>query len=75
MTSYEERVHLSPWEECIGPCHKIEPENGCIIAYIGKISIILPPDMVSKFEGLEGRRIGVLRTDKDYRIRDFNDQG
>jgi hypothetical protein len=67
-------TRLMPWEECFGLCHKIELDNDLLVTHIGKISIVLPIEMASRFRELEGKWIGVLRTDRDYKIRILDDQ-
>jgi len=69
IESTEKLIRLSPFEEAIGVLHKLHKDDGCCIADIGPVRVTLPEDMASKLEGLTGQKIGVLRTDSDYRFR------
>lgn len=62
--------HLATWEEVLGPLYYIEqPQDGCFVALIGKIHVALPGEMAARLLELQGQRIGILRTDRDYRVR------
>lgn len=61
--------HMRPWEEVLGPIHKIEEDDGHCLALIGKIPVILPQEMAARLIEAKGQRVGVLRTDSDYRFR------
>lgn len=61
--------HMRPWDEVLGPDIDVEEYEGHCIALIGKIPIILPKEMAARLREAKGQRIGVLRTDNDYRLR------
>jgi hypothetical protein len=61
--------HMRPWDEVLGPVHKVEEEDGYCLALIGKIPVLLPPELALRLRGAQGQRIGVLRTERDYRMR------
>ena len=64
---------LSQWEEVIGPVLDIKPNpEGFFEALIGRVRVALPEEIGSKLQGLQGQRIGILRTDVDYRMRVIN---
>ena len=69
IESKEKIVRLSPFEEAIGVFHKLQEFDGHCVANIGPVCVFLPEDMASKLKGLQGKKIGVLRTDRDYRFR------
>ncbi len=59
---------LKDLEEARGDLHSIEKTDGGIIALIGKIPVLLPPELAEKLQGMIGRRVGVIRLD-GYRVR------
>ena len=61
--------HMRPWDEVLGPALGVEEHEDHCLALIGKIPVILPPEMATKLAEAKGQRIGVLRTDFDYRLR------
>jgi len=64
---------LSPWEEVIGPVLDLKQNpEGFFAALIGKVLVALPDEIGSQLQGLQGQRIGILRTDIDYRMRIIN---
>jgi len=65
----EKIVRLAPFEEAIGVLHKLQEFDGYSLANIGPVCVSLPEDIASKLKGLQGQKIGVLRTDRDYRFR------
>lgn len=65
----EKIIRLAPFEEAIGVLHKLQELEGYSLANIGPVCVSLPEDLASKLKGLQGRKIGVLRTDCDYRFR------
>ena len=70
MTIHE-AYRLSELEEVLGDLHHIEEtEDGCL-ALIGKISVLLPPELAGKLHGLVGCRVGVLRLD-GFHVRNLN---
>ena len=64
---------LSHWEEVIGPVLDLKQnQEGFFEALIGKVLIALPEEIGEKLKGLNGQKIGILRTDADYRMRIIN---
>ena len=61
--------HMRPWDEVLGPALGVEEHDGQCLALIGKIPVILPQEMAAKLAEAKGQRVGVLRTDFDYRLR------
>ena len=61
--------HMRPWDEVLGPDHEVEETEGYCLALVGKIPVMLPQELASKIRELKGQRIGILRTDCDYRVR------
>lgn len=71
----EKIVHLAPFEEAVGVLHRLREIDGYCLANIGPVCVSLPEDMASKLKGMKGRKIGVLRTDIDYRFREYERGG
>jgi hypothetical protein len=44
---------LTYWEEAIGPLNRVWKENGSLKAEIGKIILILPPELEETLEPLD----------------------
>ena len=65
----EKIIRLAPFEEAIGVLHKLRELDGYSLANIGPVCVSLPEEVASKLKGMQGRKIGVLRTDCDYRFR------
>jgi len=61
--------HMRPWDEVLGQALGVEEHDGHCLALIGKIPVILPPEMAVRLTEAKGQRVGVLRTDFDYRLR------
>ena len=61
--------HMRPWDEVLGPALGVEEHEDHCLALIGKIPVILPPRMAARLTEAKGKRVGVLRTDFDYRLR------
>lgn len=68
MTIHE-AYRMRPWDEILGPALRVEEYDGYCLALIGKILVCLPQEMAARLREVKGQRIGVLKTDKDYRIR------
>ncbi len=62
-------VRLEPWMEAVGLFYEMQEENGCLVAKIGPAIIALPYELEKKLKDCMGQRIGILRTDTDYRFR------
>lgn len=69
MTAHEP-YRMKDLDEVLGDLHRIEETEGGCIALIGKIPVILPPEMVVKLQNLVGRNVGILRLD-GYHIREL----
>jgi hypothetical protein len=65
--------HLLELEEVLGELHSIKEMDIGLVALIGKIPVLLPPELGTRLAGLIGKRIGILRCD-GYRLRVLNDQ-
>lgn len=61
--------HMRPWDEVLGPALGVEEYDGHCLALIGKIPVILPQEMATRLGEAKGQRVGILRTDNDYRMR------
>lgn len=61
--------HMQPWDEVLGPDLEVEEHYGYCLALIGKILVCLPQEMATRLKEARGQRVGILRTDKDYRLR------
>jgi len=65
---------LRPWEEVVGVLNNLTTNNGKLILSISlSINLEIPNHSVNK-ETLEkalGHRVGILRTDSGYLVRDF----
>ena len=60
---------LQPWEECWGMLQELREQDSCILATIAGLVISLPPELRAQLDGLTGRKIAILRTDLEYRLR------
>lgn len=68
----DSKVHrLGFYEESVGDLHNIREVDGYILASIGPVIVILPHELGAKLKPLIGSRIGILRTEQDYRLRIF----
>lgn len=67
------KIHiLEPYEEVVGDLNKLSLSEGSLIAQVGRISIVLPPNMDSQVQPHIGQKIAILRTDlpdKDFLVR------
>jgi hypothetical protein len=61
--------HMRPWDEVLGLALEVEELEGHCLALIGKIPVLLPLEMSTRLEEAKGQRVGILRTDNDFRIR------
>jgi hypothetical protein len=68
MTIFEAH-RLSFWEEGALKLNNLLEDNGCLIASGDDIKLSLPLHMKANLAKCQGRRISILRTDTDYRIR------
>lgn len=63
---------LLHWVEVSGPLLAVQIFEDHVLAQIGEITVILPPELEKKLRPLIGTRIGILRTDiigKEYLFR------
>ncbi len=66
----DSKVHrLGFYEEAVGDLHNIREADGYILASIGPVIVVLPLELGAKLRPLIGSRIGILRTEQDYRSR------
>ncbi len=66
------RHRLVLYEECLGPLRELVPEEDGLIACVGSINLILPPEMKQVLEPFLEQKISILRTDipgKIYLLR------
>ncbi len=63
---------LEPYEEAIGTLHDIQEADGCVLASIGPVVVVLPYELGAKIRPHMGSRIGILRTERDFRLRIFS---
>jgi hypothetical protein len=61
--------YMQPWDEVIGPAISVEECEGHCLSLVGKISVLLPLEMSRRLKDAKGQRVGILRTDDDYRLR------
>jgi hypothetical protein len=64
---------LRPWGEVIGPLHSLQKYEGGLLARIGQIDVLLPDELEARLRVLQGKTIGILRTDQDFRISIISD--
>ena len=58
--------------ESLGRLHGItRTEDDLCVAAIGPVKVFVPDELVRKLEPHVGEKIGILRTDHDYRLRIF----
>jgi hypothetical protein len=68
MTIFE-KYRLHPWEETFGHLQAIQDAEGHCLVTIGQVCVVLPAEMADRLRKLLGRKVGILRTDSDYRFR------
>lgn len=69
-------IILGNYVEAVGPLYAIDYEGGALVATIGAIKVILPPEMAEELKPYVGQKIGILRadsTERPYRIRTFSE--
>jgi hypothetical protein len=74
LAIFSDYRRLGKWEEAVGVLHGLQKSEGVLLAKIGQICIALPEDMAERLSGVQGCKIGLLRTDFDYRFRIISDQ-
>lgn len=60
---------LQTYEEAVGVLKDILLLDGYALAEIGPVIVALPVEMGERLNAFIGQRIGVMRTDHDYRFR------
>ena len=60
---------LREWEEARGPLYEIKELDDVLVARIGPVEVVLPMELKERLETQLGGRVGILRTEKDYRVR------
>lgn len=61
---------LKPWEEAVGTLSELTEVDGYMTATIGGICVGVPEDIASSLlQPNVGKRVGLLRTDIDYRFK------
>lgn len=73
MITHIKSYHLQPFEEAVGNLHNLRVDDPFVVAVIGPVEVLLPMEMEEALSHLIGKRIGVIRTDSDYRMRVFSD--
>jgi hypothetical protein len=63
-----------PYDEILGVVKELQEQDGYTLAKIGHVAVILPAEMKSRLASFMGRRVGILRTETDFRLRVFPDQ-
>lgn len=61
--------YMRPWDEVLGPALEVAEHDDHCLALIGKIPVILPQELAARLTEAKGQRVGILRTDNDYRLR------
>jgi pyrimidine operon attenuation protein/uracil phosphoribosyltransferase len=64
-------IHIQPWEEFRGKLLELIEQESWLLAVIGTRQIVLPKTLKEKLQELEGKKIGILRTDLDFRLRNL----
>jgi hypothetical protein len=67
--SFAQVYRLQPWEEALGLLKNVQLLEGYALAEIGPVTVALPIDLGERLSYLIGQRIGVIRTENDYRMR------
>jgi hypothetical protein len=62
-------MHFEPWMEARGLLHELREQDGQLVARIGPVLVTLPQGLEDRLSGLIGSKIGILRTDRDFRLR------
>lgn len=60
---------LGLFEEVTGHLSRLEEVQGGLIAEIARLEILLPPELGDKLRPHLGQRVGVLRVEDGYRLR------
>ena len=60
---------LQPYEEALGQLKNVQRLEEYALAEIGPVTVALPIEIGERLNSFIGQRIGVLRTEADYRYR------
>lgn len=76
VTTFPAEVyHMHELDEVRGQLHHVELIDAGLLAIIGKVPVLLPPELIDRMQNCIGRKIGILRaSDHDYRLK-FIDGG
>ena len=66
-------IRLAPWEEGVFKLGNLVEDDGSLVASGGKVMLRLPLEMKADLANFMGRRIAIIRTDADYRMRVLDD--
>jgi hypothetical protein len=72
MKQQQKIQRLGFFEEAVGVLTELTEDEGFLNARIGRLVLLLPPEMENTWCPLLGTRIGILRTDiprKEYLVR------
>ncbi len=65
-------IWMEVWMESLGKLHEVSrTDDGFFVAAIGPVTVFVPDELARKLEPHIGEKIGILRTDHDYRFRIF----
>ena len=68
MLTVHEHYRMAELDEVFGPLHRIQETEYGVVAFIGKVSVLLPKELAWKLQGLVGKRTGILRL-SGYHVR------
>ena len=60
---------LRPFEDVIGNLSEVAETDGHKIATIGGVCVSVPEDIATRLQPNIGKRVGLLKTDSDFRIK------
>jgi hypothetical protein len=60
---------LQIYEEISGQLIELKNEDGFLVAAVGRIKVMLPLELKEPLQALLGRRLAIIRTDRDFRWR------
>lgn len=69
-----ERRILRCWEECIGLLNCLDHDGDSLVAKVGPVVVLLPPELEGELRSHVGEKVGVLKTDdpsRSYRVRSW----
>ena len=66
---------MEVWTESLGTLHGVtRTEDDLCVAAIGPVTVFVPDELARRLEPHVGEKIGILRTDHDYRLRIFGQE-